>query len=146
MTAAVTSTAGSDRQARTRLLTFGHGTATADELAELISHAEIELVVDVRTVPKSRRHPQFWREEMERWFRNSAAAPISGSPPSVASARHIARAGTSPCVIPRFAHTLITWKRTRSRLALDGLLAHAVRIILLRRPDAIVGDGERRET
>ncbi|HEV2737600.1 MAG TPA: DUF488 domain-containing protein [Candidatus Elarobacter sp.] len=51
-----------------RLLTLGHGTATADEFAGLIRNAGIELVVDVRAVPKSRRHPQFWREEMERWI------------------------------------------------------------------------------
>ena len=49
------------------LLTLGHGTATADELARLIREAAIESIVDVRTIPKSRRHPQFWREEMERW-------------------------------------------------------------------------------
>src|ERR1035437_10508035 len=49
------------------LLTLGHGTATADELARLIREAAIESIVDVRSDPKSRRHPQFWREEMERW-------------------------------------------------------------------------------
>jgi len=49
------------------LLTLGHGTATADELAQVIREAAIESVVDVRSVPKSRRHPQFWREAMERW-------------------------------------------------------------------------------
>ena len=48
------------------LLTLGHGTATADELAKLIRESAIQSIVDVRTVPKSRRHPQFWREEMER--------------------------------------------------------------------------------
>lgn len=51
----------------TTLLTLGHGTASADELATLIRNADIELIVDVRTVPKSRRHEQFWREAMERW-------------------------------------------------------------------------------
>ena len=50
------------------LLTLGHGTASADEIAALIRGAGIESVVDVRTVPKSRRHPHFWREEMERWI------------------------------------------------------------------------------
>jgi uncharacterized protein (DUF488 family) len=49
------------------LLTLGHGTATADELAHLIRETGIESIVDVRSVPKSRRHPQFFREEMERW-------------------------------------------------------------------------------
>ncbi len=45
-----------------RLLTLGHGTTTAEDLAALIRGAGIELIVDIRTVPKSRRHPQFWRE------------------------------------------------------------------------------------
>jgi uncharacterized protein (DUF488 family) len=49
------------------LLTLGHGTATQDELAALIRQAEIQSVVDVRTVPKSRRHPHVWREAMEAW-------------------------------------------------------------------------------
>ncbi len=49
------------------LLTLGHGTATTDELAKLIREAAIELIVDVRAFPKSRRHPQFRREEMECW-------------------------------------------------------------------------------
>ncbi len=49
------------------LLTLGHGTAGEEELARLIRGAAIESLVDVRTVPKSRRNPQFWREEMERW-------------------------------------------------------------------------------
>ncbi len=50
------------------LLTLGHGTATQEELARLIREAAIESIVDIRTVPKSRRHPHFWREEMERWI------------------------------------------------------------------------------
>jgi uncharacterized protein (DUF488 family) len=49
------------------LLTLGHGTITAIELSQLIRDAAIESIVDVRSFPKSRRHPQFWREEMERW-------------------------------------------------------------------------------
>lgn len=49
------------------LLTLGHGTAGEEELARLIRGAAIESLVDVRTVPKSRRHPQFWREKMECW-------------------------------------------------------------------------------
>lgn len=57
-----------------RLLTLGHGTASAEELARLIREASIESLVDVRSVPRSRRHPQFWREEMQRWV-----PEISGS-------------------------------------------------------------------
>ena len=58
-----------------RLITFGHGTASSDQLATLIIQAGIHLVVDVRTVPKSARHPQFRREELEEWIpRLSGAA------------------------------------------------------------------------
>jgi uncharacterized protein (DUF488 family) len=49
------------------LLTLGHGTMTAEEFAALVRQAEIALIVDVRTVPKSRRHPHVWREAMELW-------------------------------------------------------------------------------
>ncbi|HEY8321311.1 MAG TPA: DUF488 domain-containing protein [Candidatus Baltobacteraceae bacterium] len=49
------------------LLTLGHGTASAEELSALIRGAEIEAIVDVRSVPKSRRHPQYWSEAMAEW-------------------------------------------------------------------------------
>jgi uncharacterized protein (DUF488 family) len=50
------------------LLTVGHGTLPADELARLVGGAGIELVVDIRSFPTSRRHPQFRREAMELWL------------------------------------------------------------------------------
>ncbi len=62
------------------LLTLGHGTATTAELAQLIREAAIELLVDVRTVPKSHRHPQFWREEMERWVPESTGSAYRWEP------------------------------------------------------------------
>ncbi|MGW0229810.1 DUF488 domain-containing protein [Actinopolymorpha singaporensis] len=52
----------------TRTTTFGHGTATADATVELLRGAGITAVVDVRTAPGSRRHPQFSRAELERWL------------------------------------------------------------------------------
>ncbi|NYH91937.1 DUF488 family protein [Actinopolymorpha rutila] len=52
----------------TRITTFGHGTATADATVELLRGAGITTVVDVRTAPGSRRHPQFSRAELERWL------------------------------------------------------------------------------
>lgn len=51
-----------------RLLTFGHGTLGEDALSALIRAAGIERVVDVRTTPKSRRHPWVWREAMQAWM------------------------------------------------------------------------------
>ncbi len=50
------------------LLTFGHGTATAERMAGLLRGAGVTAVVDVRTAPGSRRHPHVARAELERWL------------------------------------------------------------------------------
>jgi uncharacterized protein (DUF488 family) len=62
------------------LLTFGHGTATQEQLAALIQQAGIRGVVDVRTVPKSRRLPHVWREALERWIPESSGARYYWAP------------------------------------------------------------------
>jgi uncharacterized protein (DUF488 family) len=54
--------------AAVELLTVGHGTLSASELASLVSDAGVALLVDVRSYPGSRRHPQFGRSEMTRWL------------------------------------------------------------------------------
>ena len=48
------------------LLTVGHGTSSADELAERLTGAGVELLVDVRRFPGSRRHPHLSREALEQ--------------------------------------------------------------------------------
>ena len=50
------------------LLTFGHGTATAGQMTELLRGAGVTALVDVRTAPGSRRHPHVARAELERWL------------------------------------------------------------------------------
>jgi uncharacterized protein (DUF488 family) len=50
------------------LHTVGHGTLAADDLARLLGDAGIARVVDIRSHPGSRRHPQFGRPAMERWL------------------------------------------------------------------------------
>ena len=50
------------------LLTFGHGTATAERMTELLRDAGVAVLVDVRTAPGSRRHPHVARAELERWL------------------------------------------------------------------------------
>ena len=50
------------------LFTVGHGTLSADELADLLTEAGVQFVVDVRSAPGSRRHPQFGRAELETWL------------------------------------------------------------------------------
>jgi uncharacterized protein (DUF488 family) len=44
--------------------TIGHSTHELDEFVELLRRHGIELLADVRTVPKSRRMPWFWGEAL----------------------------------------------------------------------------------
>lgn len=108
------------------LLTFGHGTASADELAALIRDTEIQSVVDVRTVPKSRRFPHVWEAEMARWVPELSGASYTRSPalggfrkphresPNVALRHPSFRAYADYMETPEFTG------------ALDELIGHAV--------------------
>lgn len=49
-----------------RCYTVGHGTRSLDEFVALLREYEIGLVVDIRTVPKSRHNPQFAGEALAR--------------------------------------------------------------------------------
>lgn len=42
-----------------KIWTVGHSTRTAEDFGEILSAHNIETLVDVRTFPMSRRHPQF---------------------------------------------------------------------------------------
>jgi uncharacterized protein (DUF488 family) len=44
--------------------TIGHATRPVGEFTELLTDAEVRLVVDVRTVPRSRTNPQFDRDAL----------------------------------------------------------------------------------
>jgi uncharacterized protein (DUF488 family) len=46
------------------LFTVGHSTRSIEELLALLAEHSIELLVDVRRYPGSRRHPQFAREAL----------------------------------------------------------------------------------
>ncbi len=48
------------------IYTVGHSTRTFETLLELLQAHGVEQLVDVRTVPGSRRHPQFNREDLAR--------------------------------------------------------------------------------
>jgi uncharacterized protein (DUF488 family) len=52
---------------RAPLLTVGHGTQEAGQLADLLRGAGVQVLVDVRSYPGSRRHPQFGREALADW-------------------------------------------------------------------------------
>lgn len=52
-----------------RLFTIGHSTRTIDELIALLRAFEISILVDVRTIPRSRHNPQFEREALRSALR-----------------------------------------------------------------------------
>jgi uncharacterized protein (DUF488 family) len=56
------------------LVTFGHGTGSAERITELLRGAGVTGVVDVRIAPGSRRHPHVARAELEHWLPDSGIA------------------------------------------------------------------------
>lgn len=51
--------------------TVGHSTRSQDELLELLRSADVDLLVDVRRYPASRRHPWFDREALRAFLEAS---------------------------------------------------------------------------
>ena len=49
-----------------RIFTIGHSTRSLEDFVELLTHHRIDLLVDVRTVPASRRMPHFAKAALER--------------------------------------------------------------------------------
>ena len=54
-----------------RIFTIGHGTRSIEAFVELLHEAGIERLVDVRTAPGSRRHPQFGQEALAEALRRA---------------------------------------------------------------------------
>ncbi|MDX6752149.1 DUF488 domain-containing protein [Geminicoccaceae bacterium 1502E] len=50
--------------------TIGHSTRTAGQLVELLEASDVRLVVDIRTVPRSRANPQFNADALEETLRH----------------------------------------------------------------------------
>ena len=44
---------------RKRVFTIGHSTRTIPDFVEILGDAAVQLVIDVRTVPRSRTNPQY---------------------------------------------------------------------------------------
>ena len=44
--------------------TIGHSTRSTDEFVDLLSNAEVRLVIDVRAIPRSRTNPQYTSEAL----------------------------------------------------------------------------------
>lgn len=49
---------------RGTVLTIGHSNRSLDEFVKLLSAAEVELVADIRTIPRSRNNPQFNKDAL----------------------------------------------------------------------------------
>jgi uncharacterized protein (DUF488 family) len=50
------------------LLTYGHGTDSSERTVATLLAARVSSLVDIRTAPGSRRHPQFARAALEEWL------------------------------------------------------------------------------
>lgn len=65
-----------------KLFTIGHSTRTLEELAEILEAHGVAVLVDVRTVPRSRRVPQFNAEtigrDLDRWGIRYVPLPALG--------------------------------------------------------------------
>ena len=74
--------------------TVGHGTLAAPTLVALLDGAGAGGIVDVRSFPGSRRHPQYGREAMEEWLPAAGLGyawlrRLGGRRPAAAASRHV---------------------------------------------------------
>lgn len=58
----------------TPVYTVGHSTRSQEELLEVLRSGGVDLLVDVRRYPRSRRHPWFDREALGRFLEASGVA------------------------------------------------------------------------
>jgi uncharacterized protein (DUF488 family) len=56
------------------LLTYGHGTDSAEQTVATLAAAGVTALVDVRTAPGSKRNPQFARGALEEWLPEAGIA------------------------------------------------------------------------
>jgi uncharacterized protein (DUF488 family) len=54
---------------RRAFYTIGHSTRSIEEFIELLASSQITLVIDVRTIPRSRTNPQYDAEELAKTLR-----------------------------------------------------------------------------
>ena len=54
------------------IYTIGHSTLAAAAFVDLLAAHEIRQLADIRTIPKSRRHPHFVREALDAFLASRA--------------------------------------------------------------------------
>jgi uncharacterized protein (DUF488 family) len=59
-----------------KVYTLGHSTRSIDEFVSILKHYEIEIVVDVRTVPRSKHNPQFEGSSLEKSLEENGSSYI----------------------------------------------------------------------
>ncbi len=67
-------------------MTIGHSTRSIEEFLDILKTHAVDLLVDVRTIPKSRHNPQFTRETLEASLRHASVAYLHM--PSLGGLRH----------------------------------------------------------
>jgi len=108
------------------LLTVGHGTATQDQLAARLTGAGVQLLVDVRRFPGSRRHPHLSRDAVGAWLPRAGVVyrweeRLGGRRPPVPDSPDVALRNAS-------FRAYATWMRTAEfRDALLEVLTHEQR-------------------
>ena len=70
-----------------KIWTVGHSTHSFDAFLALLAAHEIALVADIRTVPKSRRHPHFHADALARSLPDHGMALRAPAPPGRLAAR-----------------------------------------------------------
>jgi uncharacterized protein (DUF488 family) len=48
--------------------TIGHSTRSEEEFLSIVEAFSIQLIVDIRTVPRSRKNPQYGQEQLMQWL------------------------------------------------------------------------------
>src|SRR5262245_30438444 len=86
-------------RAEVRIFTIGHGSRSLEELEELLVAHGIDCAIDVRAMPRSRRHPHFSRGHLEQELDRRGVAYIfegidlGGFRKARVNSRHIGLAG-----------------------------------------------------
>lgn len=100
--------------------TIGHWTCPVPTFLEPLDQARIDLLVDVRAQPGSRRNPQFGSAEMARWLSDAGigylhlpalgddAAGKASTPPSTRAGR--TRASRITRITPSPTNTSAAWR------------------------------------
>ena len=107
------------------MFTIGHSTRTSDELLALLREHGINLLVDVRRYPGSKRYPHFSSEAMMRWLPEHGVAYL-----------HMPELGGRRKPLPDSPNT--AWRNEQFRAYADYMASDEFRVAV----DKLVALGE----